>query len=162
VRSAFGVFVPNFRKLALSEPRSKLDQGGPKPPMNVRDFAVNQLAHQNLGALTNDLRCVEYHAPFGVPPPTTSNRSVCDRLGKARNRTARRLEHNSMTPHKSDRFPGTHFQRPADNPRHERNVRRGKKGPRSTIPSAEPNRGAGFIGLSCAPRERTSLAVFHL
>src|SRR5204862_2462039 len=97
----------------------------------------------------------------GVPPPTTSNRSVCDRLGKARNRTTRRLEHNSMTPHKSDRFPGTHFQRPADNPRHERNVRRGKKGPRSTIPSAEPNRGAGFIGLSCAPRERTSLAVFH-
>ena len=78
--------------------------------MNVRHFAVNKLAHQNLGALTNGLRCVEYHAPFGVPPPTTSNGSVCDRLGKVWNRTTRRLEHDSMTPHKSDRFPGTHFQ----------------------------------------------------
>jgi len=78
--------------------------------MNVRDFAVDQLAHQNLGTLTNGLRCVEYHAPFGVPPPTTSNGSVCDRLGKVWNRTTRRLEHDSMTPHKSDRFPGTHFQ----------------------------------------------------
>src|SRR5262245_35253547 len=52
---------------------------------------------------------MEYHAPFGVPPPTTSNGPACDRLGQARNRTTRRLEHHSMTPHKSNCFAGTHF-----------------------------------------------------
>src|SRR5213594_4096628 len=44
---------PKLSQAGFSEPRCKLDQGGPKPPMNVRDFAVDQLAHQNLGALTN-------------------------------------------------------------------------------------------------------------
>ncbi|PYS00369.1 MAG: hypothetical protein DMG15_03920 [Acidobacteria bacterium] len=57
VRTTFGVFVPHFRELRLSEPRRELDQGRPKPPMNIRDFVVNQLADQDLGTLTNTLRC---------------------------------------------------------------------------------------------------------
>jgi hypothetical protein len=109
VRATFGVFIPNFRQLSLSKPRRKLDHGGPNTPMDVRDFAVNQLADQNVGTVTNGSRRSKDYPALWVPPPTTSNGFAGDRLRKAWHGTTRRLEHDSMTLHERDCFFRTHF-----------------------------------------------------
>jgi len=77
--------------------------------MDVRNFVVNQLAHQDLGTFTNGLRCLKNFPSFDVPPPTTSNGSARNRLREAGDRTTCGLEHDSMTLHESDSFCRIHF-----------------------------------------------------
>lgn len=108
VRAACGVLLPDSRELRFAKSGRQFNQRRPETPMNVRDFAVDQLADQNIRAVTNGPGRSKNLLPLGVSPPTSSNRFAGDRLRKAWNRSARRLEYNAMTFHESNGLFRTH------------------------------------------------------
>src|SRR5690242_20733775 len=50
------VLVPDLGEAPLLEPRREPDERRPQPPVDVRDFSVDQLADQDLVALADCLR----------------------------------------------------------------------------------------------------------
>jgi len=77
--------------------------------MNIRNLIVNELADQNVGTLVDDLCSLKNCAPFGVPPPATSNGLTRDRLGETGDRATGSLKYDSVALHETERFFGTHF-----------------------------------------------------
>lgn len=65
--------------------------------MDVGDLAVDQLADQYVGALTDSLGHTEDLMTLRMAPPATSDRAARDRLRKAWDRPSRSLEHDSVT-----------------------------------------------------------------
>ena len=75
--------------------------------MNISDFAVNQLADQNLGTFANGPRCSKNYAAFSVSPPTAWNRFSGNRLCEVGHWTTSGLEHYSVPLHESGCFSRT-------------------------------------------------------
>src|SRR5438128_849623 len=101
------MFIPNFREPLLRKAWCQLNESRPNPPMNISDFAVNQLADQNLGTFANGPRCSKNYAAFSVSPPTAWNRFSGNRLCEAGHWTTSGLEHYSVPLHESGCFSRT-------------------------------------------------------
>ena len=64
--------------------------------MDERDLAVDQLADQDVGALSDCFGRQENLLTLGVAPPATPDRAASDRLRKAWDRSSRSLKNNSV------------------------------------------------------------------
>ena len=69
--------------------------------MDVRDPAVDQLADQDLGALTHSFGHMEDVVTLRMAPPATPDLLAGDSLREARDAPSRSLEHDSVTLHES-------------------------------------------------------------
>jgi len=56
-----------FASRSFAKRGASLTRAGQTPPMNISDFAVNQLADQNLGTFANGPRCSKNYAAFRCP-----------------------------------------------------------------------------------------------
>ena len=102
MRTGRCVLVPRFRKLPLRKSRPQPYERGPQAAMHERSLAVDQLAHQNVSALTRDLRSMKDRAPLRMPPPTAADPFPGDRFSQRRDRTVRRLQDDPMLTNEVD------------------------------------------------------------
>ena len=82
--AAPSVLAPDLGQLVSSESGRKLDEGRPNAPVDVRHFALHQLADQHLWAVADRLSCVEDLLALRVAPPAASNPTACNRLSENR------------------------------------------------------------------------------
>lgn len=96
MRAGRGVLVPDLGQTLFREPRSKLHERWPQPPVDVRHLSVDQLADQYVRALTDGLDHTEDLVTLRMAPPATSDWAARDRLRKARDRPSRSLKYHSV------------------------------------------------------------------
>lgn len=64
--------------------------------MDERDFAIDQLAHQNVIARGNGISDSEDLATLRMAPPAAANRTAGNGFGEARHGTSRSLQHDPV------------------------------------------------------------------
>ena len=102
------VLIPNLGELVLAKMGCQLDQRWPESAVDVCNLAVNELANQDVGAITDSLPDTEDLVSLRVPPPAPSNWAACDSFRKAWDRPARSLKHDSMPLHERQPFFRSH------------------------------------------------------
>src|SRR5205085_472887 len=76
--AAVGVLVVDFGELGFVEAGGELDERGPEAAMDVRHFAINELAHQDVPALAHGRGKPEDFVATRVGPPTAGDRATRD------------------------------------------------------------------------------------
>jgi len=94
--AGLSVLVPSLGQLFFLKPRCEPHERRPQTSMDISDLAADELAHEDVGILRHSIRHAKYFMTLRMPPPTASNRSTRNRLGKTRRRPACGLQHNAV------------------------------------------------------------------
>jgi hypothetical protein len=92
------------RKMIRWQPGRRSDQSRPQPPMDKRDLALDETAHQDIVAIPDEARHREDLVTFRMRPPATPNRLSSDNLSKRRDRPLRSLEYDTVLTNERERF----------------------------------------------------------
>lgn len=76
----------------------------PQPPMDERDLALDEAAHENIIAVADGACHGEDLAAFRMRPPVTANRRARDGLGQRRHRSTRGFENDAVLPNERKRL----------------------------------------------------------
>ena len=77
--------------------------------MEIRDFALDEFADENIGVFGDSLSNAKDLLTLRMAPPATPNRASRDSLGKTRHRAAGCLEHDAVSLHEGQALRWAHL-----------------------------------------------------
>ena len=107
----------DLSEMGTRKPVGNANQRWPEPSMNECDLSTYNAANKNIIVVSHRAGQCEYLFALRMGPPTSLDRSLCNCLCQGENRSATRLQHDTMFSNKFDSLVGSHLWPITANPR---------------------------------------------